>query len=183
MSTTTEHNKTAIRRFVEAWNNRQPEAFDELMAPDVLRHCQATPAVEVRSLEQVKEFLKQDTASFPDSRQTIVHMVAEGDFVAAWATYEGTQRGPIGPLPASGARNSIRLRRRLPHGRRQDRRMVGYLGQCNDPSTTRPYTEQLRLKPRGTRSVPRRAIISNSTSWRGPAPIPAPRLPFHEANA
>ena len=72
MSTTTEHNKTAIRHFVEAWNNRQPEAFDELMSPDVVRHCQATPAVEVRSLKQVKEFLRQDTASFPDSRQTIV---------------------------------------------------------------------------------------------------------------
>lgn len=107
MSTATEHNKTAIRHFVEAWNNRQPEAFDELMSPDVVRHCQATPAVEVRSLKQVKEFLRQDTASFPDSRQTIVHMVAEGDFVGVWATYEGTQRGPLGPLPASGARTQF----------------------------------------------------------------------------
>ena len=52
MSTMTEQNKTVIRRFLEAWNNRQPEAFDELTAPDVVRHCQATPAIEVRSLEQ-----------------------------------------------------------------------------------------------------------------------------------
>ena len=28
-------------------------------------------------------------------------MVAEGDLVGVWATYEGTQQGPIGPLPAS----------------------------------------------------------------------------------
>ena len=28
MSTMTEQNKTVIRRFLEAWNNRQPEAFD-----------------------------------------------------------------------------------------------------------------------------------------------------------
>jgi ketosteroid isomerase-like protein len=81
MRTTTEQNKTVIRSFLEAWNNRQPEAFDELIAPDVVRHCQATPATEVRSLDQLKEFLRQDTAVFPDSRQTIVHMIAEGDLV------------------------------------------------------------------------------------------------------
>jgi steroid delta-isomerase-like uncharacterized protein len=104
MSTTTEQNKTVIRGFLEAWNNRHPEAFDEFIASDVVRHCQATPAVEVRSLDQLKEFLRQDTAIFPDSRQTIVRMVAEGDLVGVWGTYDGTQRGPIGPLPASGAR-------------------------------------------------------------------------------
>src|SRR5690349_6481705 len=99
MSTTTEQNKTVIRRFFEAWINRQPEVFDELIAPDVVRHCQATP-IEVRSLDQLKEFLQRDTAIFPDSTQAIAHMAAEGDLVGIWATYEGTQRGPIGPLPA-----------------------------------------------------------------------------------
>jgi steroid delta-isomerase-like uncharacterized protein len=102
MSTTTEQNKTVVHRFVEAWNNRQPNKFDELIAPDVVRHCQATPALEVRSLDQLKQFLQQDTAIFPDSKQTIVRLVAEGDLVGVWATYEGTQKGPIGPLPASG---------------------------------------------------------------------------------
>jgi steroid delta-isomerase-like uncharacterized protein len=104
MSTTTEQNKTVIRGFFEAWNNRQPEAFDEFVASDVVRHCQATPAVEVRSLDQLKAFLQQDTAIFPDSRQAIVQMAAEGNLVGVWGTYEGTQRGSIGPLPASGAR-------------------------------------------------------------------------------
>jgi predicted ester cyclase len=102
MSTTTEQNKTVIRGFLEAWNNRQPEAFDEFIASDVVRHCQATPAVEVRSLDQLKEFLQQDSAIFPDSRQTIVHMVGEGNLVGVWGTYEGTQLGPIGPRPTSG---------------------------------------------------------------------------------
>jgi steroid delta-isomerase-like uncharacterized protein len=104
MSTTTEQNTTVIRGFFEAWNNRRPEAFDEFVSSDVVRHCQATPAVEVRSLDQLKEFLQQDSAIFPDSRQTIVHMVAEGNLVGVWGTYEGTQRGPIGQLPSSGAR-------------------------------------------------------------------------------
>jgi steroid delta-isomerase-like uncharacterized protein len=104
MSTTTEQNKAVIRRFLDGWNSRQPEAFDELIAPDVVRHCQATPGVDVRSLDQLKEFLRQDTAVFPDSIQTITHLVAEGDLVAAWSTYEGTQKGPMGPFPPSSAK-------------------------------------------------------------------------------
>ena len=67
MSTTAEQNKAIIRRFFDAWNSRQPEAFDELIAPDVVRHCEATPGLDVRSLDQVKEFLQLDTGAFPDS--------------------------------------------------------------------------------------------------------------------
>jgi ketosteroid isomerase-like protein len=65
MSTTTEQNKAIIRRFFDAWNSRQPHAFDDLIAPDVVRHCEATPGVEARNLDQVKEFLRQNTAVFP----------------------------------------------------------------------------------------------------------------------
>jgi steroid delta-isomerase-like uncharacterized protein len=102
VSTTTEKNKAIIRRFFDAWNNRQPDAFDDIIAPDVVRHCEAMPGVEVRSLEQVKEFLRQDTTVFPDSAQTISLLVAEGNLVAAWTMYEGTQQGPMGPFPPSG---------------------------------------------------------------------------------
>ena len=48
--------------------------------------------------------MRQDAAVFPDSVQTITHLVAEGNFVAVWATYEGTQQGPLGPFPPSGRR-------------------------------------------------------------------------------
>ena len=101
MSTTVEQNKAVIRRFLDAWNSRQPDAFDNLIAPDVVRHCEATPGMEAHSLDQVKEFLRQDTAVFPDSVQTIKLLVAEGNLVAAWTTYEGTQQGPMGPFPPS----------------------------------------------------------------------------------
>ena len=47
MSTTIEQNKAITRRFFEAWNMRQPEAFDELVARDVVRHCQATPGLDI----------------------------------------------------------------------------------------------------------------------------------------
>jgi predicted ester cyclase len=102
MSTTTEQNNAVIQRFIDAWNSRQPDAFDDLIAPSVIRDCEATPGVEARNLDQVKEFLRQDTAVFSDSVQTMKLLVAEGNLVAAWARYEGTQRGAMGPFPPSG---------------------------------------------------------------------------------
>ncbi len=51
MSMTIEQNKAVIKQFLEAWNNREADGFDHLVAADaVRRHCQATPAVAVRSL-------------------------------------------------------------------------------------------------------------------------------------
>jgi hypothetical protein len=107
MSTTTEQNKTVIRQFVEAWNNRQPEAFDDLIAPDVVRHCQATPAIEIRSLDQLKEFQRQDTAIFPDSRQTLVHMVAEDDFVGYGRRMKARSAGQLVRCPPRAPRRNL----------------------------------------------------------------------------
>jgi predicted ester cyclase len=77
------------------------------MTPDVIRHCDATPGLEARSLDQIKEFLVQDTAIFPDSVQTIKLLIAEGNHVAAWVTYEGTQQGPMDPFPPSGRKGAV----------------------------------------------------------------------------
>ena len=79
MSTTPEENKALIQRFFDAWNKRQPDAFDDLVAPDVVRHCEATPGLESWGLDQVKEFLQLDTAIFPELVQTIKLLVAEGN--------------------------------------------------------------------------------------------------------
>jgi steroid delta-isomerase-like uncharacterized protein len=104
MSMTTEQNKAVVKRFLEAWNNREADEFDQVVAANVVRHCQATPAIEIHTLDELKDFFQQDSATFPDSVQTITHLVAEGNVVAAWCSYEGTQQGPMGPFPPTGAR-------------------------------------------------------------------------------
>ena len=107
MRTTSEENKVLVRRFGKAMNTRQLHLLDELVAPGFLRHCQATPEVEVRSLQEFKDFLRQDAAVFPDSIQTLQHMLAEGELVAIWAMYEGTQRGQMGPFLPSGKKMRV----------------------------------------------------------------------------
>lgn len=102
MDTPAAQSKILVRRFEEAMNTRQLHAFDEIIAPNFVRHCQATPDLDIRSLEQFKAFLEQDVTVFPDNTQTFIHLIAEGDMVAAWAIYEGTQLGQMGPFPPSG---------------------------------------------------------------------------------
>ena len=55
-----EKNKATVRRFIEAMNNREFAILDQLLAPNVVRHCQATPGIQVRSLDDFKEFLQMD---------------------------------------------------------------------------------------------------------------------------
>jgi predicted ester cyclase len=100
--TTIEENKALARRLGETIDARQLDLLDDIVAPNFVRHCQATPQVDVTNLQAFKEFLRQDAAVFPDSRQTLKHMVAEGNLVAVWVMYEGTQRGQMGPFPPSG---------------------------------------------------------------------------------
>jgi predicted ester cyclase len=101
------HHKRCFERMVAAVNARDLDALDEIIAPNYVRHCQATPDVHVRSLDQFKQFLKSDFSAVPDSVVTTKRVVAEGDLLAFYCTYAGTQTGPMGPFPPSGRRINV----------------------------------------------------------------------------
>jgi predicted ester cyclase len=100
-------NKQLFTQGVEAINSRNWDALDTSIAPNYIRHCQATPDVIVNNLDDFKRYLKQDAITFPDSRITIRFLVAEGDLVAFYCTYAGTQKGQLGPFPSSGKQMSL----------------------------------------------------------------------------
>jgi predicted ester cyclase len=100
MSTSAE-TKDLVRRFESAMNARQLDLLDEIISPDVVRHCEATPGIEVTDLDQLKDFLRADASVFPDNKQTFNHVLVDEDMVGIWATYEGTQMGKMGPFPPS----------------------------------------------------------------------------------
>ncbi len=107
MSMTVEETKALLHRLERAMNERKLDELDDIVAPDFVRHCQATPQLEIRSLEQFKEFLRMDAVTFPDNVQTFRQVVVEGDMAAVWASYEGTQTGQMGPFPPSGRKASF----------------------------------------------------------------------------
>ena len=83
------------------------DRLDQLIAADYVRHCQATPAFNVTSLEGLKEFLISELETVSDPKMVLHRMVAEDDLVAFWATYSGIQDGPMGPYPATGKRMEL----------------------------------------------------------------------------
>jgi len=97
-----DQNKEIAQKMIDAINNKDYDILDNLIASDIIRHCQATPNVNIRSLAEFKEFLKGDAKVFSDSHITTEILIAEGDMVAGYFTYSGTQDGAMGPFPATG---------------------------------------------------------------------------------
>ena len=95
-------NKELVAEVFEIVESGNLDRLDEYIAADYVRHCQATPDIEVTSLEGLKEFLVNDRQTVPNPQLVLHRLVAEDDLVAFWATYKGIQEGPMGPFPATG---------------------------------------------------------------------------------
>ncbi|MEW6303462.1 MAG: ester cyclase [Verrucomicrobiota bacterium] len=97
-----EQNKAVVKAFIQAVNQRDWGRLDELLAPDFARHTSTSGQPQIRSRDQLLAFLAGEAVTFPDAHETIHFLVAEGDMVAVHSGFRGTQRGPMGPFPASG---------------------------------------------------------------------------------
>ena len=102
MAMTTDEARSLIERLVDAMNSRELDELDDVVAAGFVRHCQATPQLEINSIDDVKAFLRADAAAFPDNVQTITHLAADGDLIGIFATYEGTHLGRLGPFEPTG---------------------------------------------------------------------------------
>ena len=100
-------NKDLVRQFIAVLSRGDLDALDAIVAPNFIRHCQATPEVTVRCLDDFKQFARQSKATFPDEQVEIKQIIAEGDRVAVWCVYTGTQDGQMGPFPPTGKKMTI----------------------------------------------------------------------------
>jgi steroid delta-isomerase-like uncharacterized protein len=99
-----EANKEVVRRaFEEVWNERRPEAIEELFAPDFVFHSPAEPE-PIRGLDGYKQFVARIRGGFPDVRVHVDDMIAEGDVVAVRVTMEMTHTGVYQGIPPAGKR-------------------------------------------------------------------------------
>jgi steroid delta-isomerase-like uncharacterized protein len=98
-----EENKAIVRRFVEAYNNRNLDAFDNLLAPDYLDHTsQVGP-------EGLKQLINIAFKAFPDFHETIEDIIAEGDKVWARITFTGTHTGEWMGIAPTGKKISVEM--------------------------------------------------------------------------
>ena len=103
-------NKDLIRRFADVINAADWDGLDDLLAEDFTRHSQATSEMqEMSSREEFKLLQQGFLASFPDQRTSFDMLVAEGDMVAGYGTYSGTNLGPMGDIPPTGKRGELKV--------------------------------------------------------------------------
>ena len=96
-------NKNLVRQMGATIDAAEWDALDALLTEDFRRHSDATTLMpEITSLKEFKRFEQTLHKGFPDMQVTYEEMVAEGDKVATYATFVGTNTGPLGETPATG---------------------------------------------------------------------------------
>ena len=91
-----EENKAIVRRFVEAYNKRNLDLFDDLLAPDYFDHTSKV------GVEGLKQLMNMAFKAFPDFHETIEDIIAEGDKVWARITFTGTHTGEFMGIAPTG---------------------------------------------------------------------------------
>jgi predicted ester cyclase len=83
-----EENKAIVHRFMDAYNNRNLDIFEELVAPDYYDH-----AFEQKGRENLKKLFTMAFEAFPDWYEAIEDIIAEGDKVWVRVKAMGTHKG------------------------------------------------------------------------------------------
>lgn len=100
----TQTNKAiALRYAKEGWGT-QPnweKVWDELVSPNIVLHFNSFPEPTI-GLKENKEFSKGLFEGFPDIKNTIGDVIAQGDTVIIRSTLEGKQTGTFLGIPATG---------------------------------------------------------------------------------
>jgi steroid delta-isomerase-like uncharacterized protein len=98
-----ERNRETLLRYYDAYNARDLNALEHLLADDVVSNV-----TEELGLGQGREafatYWQTAFDAIPDVRQEVLEVVAEGDWVAARYLGTGTHQGELLGIPASGNR-------------------------------------------------------------------------------
>jgi len=98
----TEDSKALMWRITEEiWNNGRLELIDELIAEDLIDH------VEVDGLEgsgraRYRASIEMTRAAFPDYRNPLDFVLADGAFAVSYGRSTGTHRGEYLGIPPTG---------------------------------------------------------------------------------
>jgi predicted ester cyclase len=107
-----EDNKAVIRRWIEAYNNRDMQAEADARAPGYVAHVPAAPGP--LDSEAWSQFTAAFAEAFPDLRLTAEGIFSEGEMMASRVAYHGTHRGEfqgIAPTDKQVAFTSIEINR------------------------------------------------------------------------
>jgi steroid delta-isomerase-like uncharacterized protein len=101
-------NKTRQQSLVETVQNRgEIERIPEFIDPEIVDHSRPPGLPE--GIDGVRAILGMIRTGFPDHDAKVVHMIAEGDLVATYKTFTGTNTGWFFGAPPTGKTATIRV--------------------------------------------------------------------------
>ena len=97
-------NKIAAAKIIKAFDAGDTQAFDNLIAKDVVTHSEMPPEIKTTGLAAVKEMSKMNKMAFPDMKSMVHAIATAGDTVIVFYTSEGTNSGEFYGMPATNKR-------------------------------------------------------------------------------
>ncbi len=98
-----EENKALVQHVVELWNQRELDAFFNILDPEYVEHL---PTGDI-SKEQLRQYANRFFTAFPDIHFTINDMIAEGDKVAMMINWKATHRGEYMGIAPTGRKIDV----------------------------------------------------------------------------
>ena len=95
-------NKAVAMRFYDAWNARDLDAFDEIVAPEAEDHDPQNPFREMRGPAGARRAAEMYHSAYSDGRFNVHEQLADGDFVVTRWTGAGTHDGELMGMPPTG---------------------------------------------------------------------------------
>lgn len=100
MTSTLDANKDLVHAFVAAWNERDFNRFDQLMADDAVLNV---GGMQVSCSPAATRAIAQEwTTAFPNWQFDLLALVAEGDRAVAHMPYSGTFTKPLFGIAPTG---------------------------------------------------------------------------------
>jgi predicted ester cyclase len=102
VSESSEESRELMRRITtEIWDNGRIELVDELIAEDLIDHIEM-PGLEGRGRERYRASVLMMRTAFPDFRNPLDLIVAEGDIAVSYGRMVGTNSGQMMGMPPTG---------------------------------------------------------------------------------
>jgi predicted ester cyclase len=85
----------------EIWNNGRLELIDELIAEDLVDHVEL-PGLPANGRARYRASIEMARAAFPDYRNPLDFVLADGEFAVSYGRSTGTHRGEYMGIPPTG---------------------------------------------------------------------------------
>lgn len=103
---TLEANKKIARQSFEAFSKSDYNLFEKIT--DTKKFKLHFPGYKnPLNYEEAVKLNKEYNSAFPDTKVTVENQIAEGEYVVSKLTYQGTHKGELQGMPASGKKTKV----------------------------------------------------------------------------